>query len=488
MSDRTDERRTASLEDRWRQVLEAAPEVYVAVDGEGVLRDWTRAAARLFDLAEDARGRPVARFGPERHRRGLAQELQRAVLRPQDRNREPLQLELQTPSGTELCAEWLVWGVDRRAGTLAHCFLRDVTERRRSQQTAALLSAVVTGSADAIITEGGDGRIVTWNAAAERMFGWTAGQVVGGPALVIVPEDAVDEHVRLVADVLAGASVRAVEGDRTSRGGVRIPTALRISPVPDADGRPVAVSIVARDLTEQRWMAATLDDTLAQLQVAAAEAQASEQASRRFLADAAHQLRTPLAGIRACAELLLLGAPDADRDRLLATMVRETSRSARLITALLRIARLDQGQPLPVGEVDVAALCRDEVERLSLLVPGLDVVLEVADDAELVLPLDAGSCQEIISNLADNARRHARSRICFQLSGGEGAVVLRVVDDGPGVPEPDRERVFERFVSLDARGGSGLGLPIARGLAQAMHGDLRYEDGFVLTLAAASAR
>ena len=70
----------------------------------------------------------------------------------------------------------------------------------------------------------------------------------------------------------------------------------------------------------------------------------------------------------------------------------------------------------------------------------------------------------------------------------DGVVVLRVVDDGPGVAEPDRERVFERFVSLDARGGSGLGLAIARALAQAMQGDLRYEDGFVLTLAAASSR
>jgi signal transduction histidine kinase len=140
----------------------------------------------------------------------------------------------------------------------------------------------------------------------------------------------------------------------------------------------VAVSTVARDVTEQRWMAETLDSTLLQLQTALSEAQTAEESSRRFLADAAHQLRTPLAGIRGCAELLLRGAAESDRDRLLAVMVRETTRSAHLITALLRIARLDQGEPLPPGEVDVALLCEDEVERLSLLAPELDISLDVS--------------------------------------------------------------------------------------------------------------
>jgi signal transduction histidine kinase len=229
-------------------------------------------------------------------------------------------------------------------------------------------------------------------------------------------------------------------------------------------------------------MAETLDSTLLQLQTALVEAQEAEASSRRFLADAAHQLRTPLAGIRGCAELLLRGAAEEDRDRLLAVMVRETTRSAHLITALLRIARLDQGEPLPSGEVDVAQLCRDEVERLSLLAPDLEFVLDLSDAPSQTLPLDSGSCREILSNLADNARRHASSRITFTVTTEEQRVLVRVSDDGPGVADEDRDRIFERFVSLDRRGGSGLGLPIARGLAQALGGELCYADGFVLDL------
>jgi signal transduction histidine kinase len=146
-----------------------------------------------------------------------------------------------------------------------------------------------------------------------------------------------------------------------------------MSPVPGHLGEVVAVSTVARDVTEQRWMAETLDSTLLQLQTALSEAQTAEESSRRFLADAAHQLRTPLAGIRGCAELLLRGAAESDRDRLLAVMVRETTRSAHLITAPAAHRPPRPGRTAAPGEVDVALLCQDEVERLSLLAPELDI-------------------------------------------------------------------------------------------------------------------
>jgi PAS domain S-box-containing protein len=343
-----------------------------------------------------------------------------------DGRNEPVQLDLVTHGGDHFAAECLVWGVDRRGSTLAHCFVRDVTERRRTQQTAALLAAVVEGSADAIISEDATGRIRSWNAAAARMYGWTAEAAIGASSSIIVP---LDRLPRARRDDLAGLRRRSGTGPRDGAGEpcrhAPSPSRWRMSPVPDASGRIVAVSTVARDVTEQRWMAETLDSTLLQLQTALVEAQEAEASSRRFLADAAHQLRTPLAGIRGCAELLLRGAAEEDRDRLLAVMVRETTRSAHLITALLRIARLDQGEPLPSGEVDVAQLCRDEVERLSLLAPDLEFVLDLSDAPSQTLPLDSGSCREILSNLADNARRHASSRITFTVTSEEQRVLVR---------------------------------------------------------------
>ena len=358
-----------------------------------------------------------------------------------------------------------------------------LAEVQRAHAERSLLAAVVEGSTDAIWVQDLDGTMLTWNTAGERLLGWTADEVVGRDVSLMVPEHELEQLSTLVAEVREAGEVRGYEGERIARNGQLLPVSVRLSPVRDDDGRIVGVAAGARDVTEQRWMAATLNSTLAALQDSVAEARASEDAARRFLADAAHQLRTPMAGIRACAEALLQGTSGEDADRLMATMVRETSRAARLIASLLRMARLDQGLALEAGPVDLRALCADEVERLGLLAPELDVRLD--DPGAMTAPVVANGpgCQEILSNLGDNARRHARTSVRLSLTQNGSHVEVRLADDGEGVPPEARERVFERFVSLDGGSGSGLGLPIARGIARAMGGDVRCDDdGFVLSL------
>jgi PAS domain S-box-containing protein len=351
----------------------------------------------------------------------------------------------------------------------------------------ALLAAVVDGSTDAIVVQDLEGRILTWNSAAQQLLGWSSDEAVGQDVSLVVPEAELPQLRGLVAEVAADGKVRGYEGERLARNGERLPVSVRLSPVRDADAGIVAVAVGARDVTEQRWMASTLNSTLAALQQAADDAKASEESTRRFLADAAHQLRTPMTGIRACAETLLRGASQEDADLLMATMVRETSRAARLIASLLRMARLDQGLPLAVEPVDLVAVCREEVERLGLLSPDLSVTLDTGPGAGTALA-DPAACREIVSNLGDNARRHAESRIVVVVDAAEQRVRVRMVDDGPGLHGAARTEVFERFVSLDGRGGSGLGLPIARALATAMGGDLLYDDGFLLWLPASESR
>lgn len=166
----------------------------------------------------------------------------------------------------------------------------------------------------------------------------------------------------------------------------------------DDRGAVVGASTIDRDITEQRWLATTLDSTLSALEAAVDEARALETRSRRFLADAAHQLRTPIAGIRACAETLLRGASRADRDRLLTEMVRETSRASRLMVALLQIARLDQGESLAPVASDMVELCRSEAERAQLLAPDLDIALH-ADGSVLLqsIPTRSGKSSPTFS-------------------------------------------------------------------------------------------
>lgn len=237
-----------------------------------------------------------------------------------------------------------------------------------------------------------------------------------------------------------------------------------------------------RDDTELGRLAVAFDEMLDSLEAAIADARSSEERTRRFLADAAHQLRTPLAGIRASVETLLREDDPESRDRLMGNLVRETGRAGRLLSALLRMARLEQERPPDPVTVDLREIVETEAERARDLAPDLDV-RTVADGAATRARADPPLVREALANLLDNARRHARTRVTVRLFRDERHIGIRVEDDGPGVPEGAEELVFERFVTLDGRGGSGLGLPIARAAVRVHGGDLVHRDGgFELTL------
>jgi two-component system, OmpR family, sensor kinase len=239
--------------------------------------------------------------------------------------------------------------------------------------------------------------------------------------------------------------------------------------------------------TELGRLAVAYDRMLDRFEEALAETQAAEERTRRFVDDAAHQLRTPLATIRGSVEALLRETDPRVRDRLLSNLVREAARSNRLLTSLLTMARLDKGRPPELGPTDLGELCRDELERTQSLAPHLTVAFVDRPDLDGPWLLDDAGTREILANLLDNARRHARSRIevAGSLVEEDGEVELRVRDDGPGIAPEAEGLIFERFATLDGQGGSGLGLPIARALARSQGGELSYRRGvFVVRLPA----
>lgn len=239
-----------------------------------------------------------------------------------------------------------------------------------------------------------------------------------------------------------------------------------------------------RPRTEMGRLATAFDEMVDAQQSALADAEAEREATRRFLSDAAHQLRTPMAGLRACAEQLLQEEDTHSRDVLLANVVRETARASRLVASLLRMAELEHETARRVP-TNLADLCGQEAERTRSLAPHLAVDVVTTGPPVGEVALDPDGMREAVANLLDNARRHARTTVRVVLSRDERTATIRVQDDGPGVPEADRERIFERFASLDGKGGSGLGLPIAAGVAHAHGGDLDYREGaFVLTVVA----
>ncbi len=216
-------------------------------------------------------------------------------------------------------------------------------------------------------------------------------------------------------------------------------------------------------------LARTVNDTLDRLERA-------DALQRQFTADASHELRNPLAAVRSRLEVAL--AMDRPDREAVAAALADTERLQRIAADLLLLARLDGG-PGPRSEpVDLALLAAEDVARRG----GPRVALRLDARAPVPAAGDPARLERALANLVDNALRYARAEVVVRAAadtaGGLAWAVLEVTDDGPGIPEADRDRVFERFVRLDAdrgraSGGTGLGLAIAREIARAHAGDVR---------------
>lgn len=232
--------------------------------------------------------------------------------------------------------------------------------------------------------------------------------------------------------------------------------------------------------TEIGQTAQALDGMLDELEGAEARALAAEQQSQQFLADAAHELRTPIAAVQAAAETLLHQSErltPEERQRLQLLLIGDARRAGRLVSDLLEAARLESKPDLRPVPTDLHLLASSEVDRLRLRTASATVALE---GGPVMALCDPDRVAAVLRNLLDNALQATAGHgwITIRVRGDQAAAMIDVADSGPGVPVEDRERIFDRMVRLGtdrsaATGGSGLGLAIARGWARAHRGDLQ---------------
>jgi signal transduction histidine kinase len=199
---------------------------------------------------------------------------------------------------------------------------------------------------------------------------------------------------------------------------------------------------------------------------------------RDFAAAVSHEFKTPLAGIGGAVELLqdhYQTMEAADRERFLANIAADNARLSHLVARLLDLARADMAQPEADAAADVAAAAWRIADARTG--PGFRVTVETAADLPLAAAPEA-VLETMLSTLVDNSRQARAGQVVIAARHEAGRITLTVADDGPGVPEADRERLFEPFFTTRrATGGTGLGLPIARSLAEAHGGQIRLGAG-----------
>jgi PAS domain S-box-containing protein len=363
---------------------------------------------------------------------------------------------------------------------------RDISERRQFQRDNAVqllaarqLASIVESSDDAIVRKALDGTIQSWNSAAERLFGYTADEAIGRHISLIIPGERIAEEDEIIAKLRKGQRVDHFETERRHRSGRLLWISLTISPITDSEGRVVAASKIARDITRQREVEAERQQMEDSLRKLAADLSTADRQKNEFLATLAHELRNPLAPLSHMLEVLkrVEGDPRARRVAI-GTMERQLHQLVRLVDDLLDLNRITHNRlDLRKGPIDLRAVLDLAIESVRPLADaaGHEIRLIATVDS-IQMSADAVRLGQVFGNLLNNSCKYTEpgGTITVRVERQDDEAVVTVEDTGAGIP-PDRiDSIFDMFTQIErsreqAQGGLGIGLTLVRRLVQ-MHG------------------
>ncbi len=367
---------------------------------------------------------------------------------------------------------------------------REIVERSRAEEASATYAAVVKCSNDAVVTKTLEGKITSWNAAAERMFGYRSAEIVGRNIIELIPEDRRSEEREIIRKIARGELVEHYETVRRRKDGSLFDVSLTISPILDTRGRIIGASKVARDISERKATEAAIRRLNSDLEERVRERTRSLQESvselESFAYTVAHDLRAPLRAVHILGEMLIEDcAAKLDPKELdyLREMVEAGARMDTLITGLLAYSRIGR-QELPLDAIDLGVVIERVLEDLRADHGLREVVLQV-DPSLPRVRAHSLLLGQAISNLISNAVKFVAPgvvpevRIRATRGSDAGRVRLWIEDNGIGIaPEyqPKLFRVFERLHGREDYPGTGIGLAIVRRAMERMGGSAGVES------------
>ena len=378
--------------------------------------------------------------------------------------------------------------------------LRDVTQRHLSEITSRLLAAIVASSDDAIVGKDLNSIVTSWNFGAERIFGYTAEEMIGTSIMRLIPPDRQAEELEILSRIRRGERFDHFETIRLAKDGRQLSVSITVSPIKDSAGHVIGASKVARDITERKNAEAALKKAMEEADAANRERlllldserearSRAERASRmkdEFLATLSHELRTPLNAVLGWAHILRIGKLRGDElMQGLDTIERNARVQAQIIEDLLDMSRIISGKVrLDVEQIDLPAVLNESIDTVRAAAEAKGIRLQaVVDPRAGPISGDADRLQQVFWNLLNNA-------IKFTPTGGQVQVLLErvnsrievsVIDTGEGIAPEFLPYVFDRFQQGDAsttrrHGGLGLGLAIVKQLVELHGGSVRVKS------------
>lgn len=355
----------------------------------------------------------------------------------------------------------------------------DIEDRKQDELNRERLAAIVEFSEDAILTLSMEGRVTSWNAGAERLFGYSATEILDHPSTILSPPAQQFECHQVIEQIAQGEHLRHFETVRMTKDGRLLDVSLSFSPLRDATGKIVGISTIVRDISQRKQAEQERELLLNREQRARKQAESANRLKDDFLATVSHELRTPLSHMYGWVKLLRNNSLSAaETERALETIERNMNAQKSLIEDLLDVSRIITGKMrLDVRAFPLPAVVESAIESIRPAAEAKGVRLQViVDPRSHTISGDPERLQQIVWNLLSNAIKFTskNGRVQIRIERHNSDVHIVISDTGLGIDPEFLPYIFERFRQQDSsrgrqQGGLGLGLAIVRHLTE-LHG------------------
>lgn len=357
----------------------------------------------------------------------------------------------------------------------------NISERRLAERDRSLLAAIINSTSDAVVSVDLATRITSWNHGAEALYGYKAQEVLGRPSSILHPPD--DDPAHLMSRVVAGEPTLHTDTVRVRKDGSEVMVGLTVSPVHDPGGRVIGAASIARDISQRLEAERVLTEVRRELDLKNSRLERSNEELEQFAYVASHDLSEPLRAVAGMVGLLARryqGRLDSDADEFIAFAVEGCERMRAMIEDLLAYSRAGRTE-LGLETVDVTDIVSSVTAMLSIQIAESGGVVEVG--ALPVLQGDKVQLIQVFQNLVANAIKFRRTDVppvvrISALQDAGGVWRFEVADNGIGIEEQYRDRIFRMFQRLHSRdsyAGSGIGLAIAERIVNRHGGQMGVE-------------
>ncbi len=469
-------------EEKFRHILENQSDMIVQIDSDGRYTYVSPSFVVFTGLSEEElTGSSCFRLILESDRPMFIEKMEQL-------KHQPYTLEHEERLMTTRGMRWVSWSdkadVDPGGNIKSVQGIgRDISESRMAEKKMAHMAAIVTYSEDAVISKDPQGRILTWNNGAEKIYGYDSGEIIGRNISILVPHDLEGEEKEIISRIMAGEILDHFETRRKTKNGRIINISLTVSPIYNKKKEIIAISTIARDITEKKKIEKDFIE-------AKNRSEESDKLKSAFLANMSHEIRTPLNAILGFSQLLTDESHDLATRNFFTEQINKGSQDLlRLVENIIEASRLesdavkirpqvfnvnDKIRELYIENLQFHPLRRDHLIEFNL---------KLQTDDNLVILADLEKIQKIFTELIDNAWKFTENGFIEMGTCGinSSGICYYVKDSGIGISPELGDKVFDRFFKNETSRdvlyrGTGIGLNLAKKFTELLGGNIIFES------------